>query len=41
MRKKRRNIGSGYNLQNPDVDIEIITPHERYIEEFLEWWKKD
>jgi len=24
--------------QNPAVDIEVITPHKRYIREFLEWY---
>ena len=24
--------------QNPTVDIEVITPHKRYIEEFLNWY---
>ena len=26
--------------QNRDVDINIITPHERYIREFLKWLEK-
>lgn len=28
-----------YAKGNPDVDIEVITPHERYIEEFLDWYE--
>jgi hypothetical protein len=24
--------------QNPSVDINVITPHERYIGEFLDWY---
>ncbi len=24
--------------QNPAIDIEVITPHKRYIMEFLEWY---
>ncbi len=24
--------------QNPEIDIDVITPHERYIKEFLEWF---
>mgnify|MGYP002516858537 CR=1 FL=1 len=24
--------------QNPAIDIEVITPHKRYIEEFLKWY---
>ena len=24
--------------QNPTIDIDIITPHKRYIEEFLKWY---
>ena len=24
--------------QNPSVDINVITPHERYISEFLDWY---
>lgn len=26
-----------YAVQYPDADIDIITPHERYIREFLDW----
>ncbi len=25
--------------QNADIDINVITPHERYIKEFLEWFE--
>lgn len=27
-----------YAKLNPNVDVEIITPHERYMREFLAWW---
>ena len=27
-----------YSQQNPEIDINIITPNERYIKEFLEWF---
>lgn len=27
-----------YAKQNLEVDINVITPHERYIKEFLEWY---
>ena len=27
-----------YAKQNPEIDIRVITPHERYIREFLEWY---
>lgn len=27
-----------YAKQNPEVDINVITPNERYIKEFLEWY---
>ena len=27
-----------YAEENQDVDINVITPHERYIREFLEWF---
>ncbi len=26
--------------QNPSVNIDVITPHERYIKEFLQWFSK-
>ncbi len=29
-----------YAKENTNVDIEIITPHERYIREFLVWWSE-
>lgn len=29
-----------YASQNPDRDINVITPHERYMREFLEWLMK-
>ena len=40
-------LKSKYNLetllnkfvrQNPEIDINVITPHRRYIEEFLKWY---
>lgn len=27
-----------YAKQNPDIDINVITPHKRYIAEFLKWY---
>lgn len=27
-----------FSEQNPDIDIEVITPHKQYIKEFLEWY---
>ncbi len=30
-----------YAKQCPELDIQVITPQERYIREFLEWLKKD
>lgn len=29
-----------YAEENTNVDIEIITPYERYIREFLAWWSE-
>ena len=29
---------NGFATQNPAIDIDVITPHKRYIEEFLEWY---
>ena len=29
-----------YAKENTNVNIEIITPHERYIREFLAWWSE-
>ena len=29
---------TAYAKQNPEVDIDVITPQERYIEEFLAFW---
>ena len=29
-----------YAKQYPKVDIEIITPHDRYMDEFLKWLEK-
>lgn len=26
--------------QNPKINIDVITPHERYITEFLDWYTK-
>jgi len=31
---------NGFAAQNPSVDIRVITPHERYITEFLAWYMK-
>ena len=28
----------GFAAQNPAIDIDVITPHKRYIEEFLDWY---
>lgn len=33
-----RDVLESYARQFPDVNIDIITPHERYITEFLEWY---
>lgn len=27
-----------FAMQNPTIDIDVITPHERYIKEFMEWF---
>lgn len=27
-----------YALQNPEIDINVITPNEKYIKEFLHWY---
>lgn len=29
-----------YSLQNPEIDLNIITPNERYIKEFLRWYDR-
>lgn len=29
---------NGFARQNPAIDIDVITPHRRYIEEFLKWY---
>ena len=29
---------SGFARQNPAINIDVITPHKQYIEEFLEWY---
>lgn len=39
--KSKTNLKSmleSFAKQNPTVNIDVITPHERYIEEFLEWF---
>jgi len=39
--KSKKNLQSmlkSYAKRFPDVDIDIITPHEKYIQEFLEWF---
>ena len=33
-----RNMLEAFAEQNPSVDINVITPHERYISEFLDWY---
>jgi len=30
-----------YAKENPDIDINIITPHEKYIREFLKWFSME
>lgn len=38
--KSKTNLKSmldNFAKQNPTINIDVITPHERYIEEFLEW----
>ena len=29
---------NGFARQNPTINIDVITPHKRYIEEFLKWY---
>lgn len=29
---------NAYALQYPEIDINIITPNEKYIKEFLRWY---
>ncbi len=39
--KSKENLAevlADYAKQNPEVDMEVITPKERYITEFLAWW---
>jgi protein tyrosine/serine phosphatase len=39
--KSKFNLETSLNefaRQNPAIDIEVITPHKRYIEEFLKWY---
>ena len=41
--KSKDNLQStleAYAKQNPAIRVEIITPHERYIKEFMEWFAK-
>lgn len=33
-----KNLLKAYVEQNPKIDIEVITPKERYIKEFLDWF---
>lgn len=33
-----KNMLDAYAKAFPDVDIDVITPHERYMKEFLEWY---
>ena len=35
-----RHVLVEYAKQCPEVDIQVITPQERYMQEFLEWMKK-
>ena len=34
-----KNMLESYAKQFPEVNIEVITPHERYIKEFMEWFQ--
>lgn len=29
---------NAYSLQNPEIDVNIITPNEKYIKDFLHWY---
>lgn len=29
---------NAYSLQNPEIDVNIITPNEKYIKDFLRWY---
>lgn len=33
-----KNLLETFAQQNPTIDIDVITPHERYIKEFMEWF---
>ena len=35
-----QNTLNDYAKQNPEIDINVITPDERYIKEFLDWFTK-
>ncbi len=43
--KSKENLKNALNAfanQNPEIDINVVTPNERYIKEFLDWFiKKD
>ncbi len=41
--KSKENLKNALNTfakQNPEIDINVITPDERYIKEFLDWFAK-
>jgi len=38
--KKLWKVLKEYAKQCPELDIQVITPQERYIREFLEWLKE-
>lgn len=33
-----QNMLESFAKQNPTVDIDVLTPHERYIKEFMDWF---
>ena len=33
-----KDVLTAFAKQNPEIDINVITPNERYIKEFLEWF---
>lgn len=43
MKSKDNLIGmlTSFANQNPEVDIDVITPHEEYISDFLDWYSTD
>lgn len=36
-----KNMLESYAKQNPTVNIDVIMPHERYIEEFIKWYMRN